>query len=517
MRAAWVVVAASAAAAAVVLPLRAHAILPRPDDVAVGWTLLVGSILSLRQMTVSTCLGLAGLLWVVVGLAPLGPDASQGAITRLALFPAALLVCAAACLGPRPYSRPVLAACALAVVGASVGGAGAGAGGLLTIGVAALMKWAIALDWPRAASAAQLGLGVGLVALGLGVAGVVQVPQHIATVIGLITFIGGGVVVGWLGGTRGTLESRGLWLDAPMDLERALGSALGTTPVTIIFPGPGHGWLDPAGHPVGPVETSYEVIDAAGRVLARTHPELSVEPALIPDLQRFLRAAGDGARLRAALSHRAVELDRSRARLTTAADEERRRLISRLELGPLHRLETIATGLRVGPDGPAWAARVTTARRTLDDLVAGLDPVESAGGLMPALTRLADAAGAVLNTSGDLPADLDAAAARAIWFACAEALANVRKHAPVAHVAIALDASDELILTVSDDGPGAADPRGAGLAGLADRLDLVGGCLRVHTVPVGTTLEARVPMKTRSAGDLLLPVPDVAEPTTVER
>ncbi|MEO5663440.1 MAG: ATP-binding protein, partial [Nocardioides sp.] len=165
------------------------------------------------------------------------------------------------------------------------------------------------------------------------------------------------------------------------------------------------------------------------------------------------------------------------------------------------------------------------ARRTLDELVDGLDPVASGGGLEAAVTRLAQAAGHVVRTTGRIPRDLDDALARAIWFACAEALANIGKHAPDAHATIALGIQDSpraLVLTVTDDGPGGADPRGSGLAGLADRLAMVGGELEIRSNPgVGTAVAVRVPLGSGPApappqdGALAL-VPAGVEQATVE-
>ena len=259
--------------------------------------------------------------------------------------------------------------------------------------------------------------------------------------------------------------------------------------MTTLFPGEDGGWLDPAGRPSEPGAAAYAVIDGAGHLLARTTQALVVEPSLVPDLHRFLRAAGDGARLRALLRERADELARSQARLVSAGEDERRRLVSRLEVGPLRRLERLAQDLGSRIDGPASAARTAVARRTLDELVGGLDPVDAGGGLLPALARLTDASGASLLVTGAV-GDVDPAAARAVWFACAEALANVRKHAPGSRVTVALDASYDVVLTVTDDGPGGADTAGAGLAGLVDRLALVGGALEVSTSAAGTTLVA---------------------------
>ena len=79
-----------------------------------------------------------------------------------------------------------------------------------------------------------------------------------------------------------------------------------------------------------------------------------------------------------------------------------------------------------------------------------------------------------------------------------ESLANVRKHAGPATARVALHrATDELVLTVADDGRGfdASAPRsGFGLDGLRDRLALAGGRFDVASTPRGTTVTARLPL-----------------------
>jgi signal transduction histidine kinase len=53
-----------------------------------------------------------------------------------------------------------------------------------------------------------------------------------------------------------------------------------------------------------------------------------------------------------------------------------------------------------------------------------------------------------------------------------------------------------LVATVADEGPGGADPDdGSGLRGLADRLEALGGALRVRSPRgAGTLLEAELPI-----------------------
>jgi signal transduction histidine kinase len=91
-----------------------------------------------------------------------------------------------------------------------------------------------------------------------------------------------------------------------------------------------------------------------------------------------------------------------------------------------------------------------------------------------------------------LPAPLEAAA----YFVVSEALANVAKHAHAsgASVSIACDGGS-LVVEVEDDGVGGAQPRAAsGLAGLADRVHALDGCLTIDSAADrGTRLRAELP------------------------
>jgi signal transduction histidine kinase len=81
-----------------------------------------------------------------------------------------------------------------------------------------------------------------------------------------------------------------------------------------------------------------------------------------------------------------------------------------------------------------------------------------------------------------------------------EALTNVLKHAEANTVSLALECKkEELHITVKDDGKGfdpvaIASKGGLGLAGMRERLSLVGGTLVVESTPaVGTALIVRIP------------------------
>lgn len=77
-----------------------------------------------------------------------------------------------------------------------------------------------------------------------------------------------------------------------------------------------------------------------------------------------------------------------------------------------------------------------------------------------------------------------------------EALTNVVKHAEASRVRIeTVVRDDDLVVTVSDDGKGAADlSLGTGLAGLRDRVRSIGGRLELDSPPmIGTTIRVRIP------------------------
>lgn len=79
-----------------------------------------------------------------------------------------------------------------------------------------------------------------------------------------------------------------------------------------------------------------------------------------------------------------------------------------------------------------------------------------------------------------------------------EGLANVRKHAAADTVWLTLQVDADAALTVRDDGQGGAEidaGNGFGLAGMRDRVALVGGILDVRDAePTGTELTVRIPL-----------------------
>ena len=195
------------------------------------------------------------------------------------------------------------------------------------------------------------------------------------------------------------------------------------------------------------------------------------------------------------------ELKASRARLLTEGDEARRRVVRDLHDGAqqrqVHTIITLKLALRAlrakDPDAESLVAEALDhAQRghaELRELAHGVLPsVLTRGGLRAAVDSLV--------AGLDLPVEVDAAAERlptaieaSAYFIVAEALTNVVKHAHAKHAAVTARVEDgTLRVQVRDDGIGGARPNGSGLLGLADRVAVLDGKLRVESPADGGTL-----------------------------
>ena len=204
--------------------------------------------------------------------------------------------------------------------------------------------------------------------------------------------------------------------------------------------------------------------------------------------------------------HAEAELRASRARLVEVADDERRRIQRNLHDGAQQRLVSVLLTigrLRRAGDGEQSElleladGELTAALQELRELAGGLHPsVLSERGLAAALEALVLRApcAAELGAVPDrrLPEQVEAAA----YYVAAEALANVQKHADATKVVVSARAlRDRLLVDVSDNGAGGADPDGAGLRGLSDRVEALGGALEVDSpAGGGTRVRARLPV-----------------------
>jgi signal transduction histidine kinase len=210
----------------------------------------------------------------------------------------------------------------------------------------------------------------------------------------------------------------------------------------------------------------------------------------------------------AVLAARVTELERSRERVVDAAEAERRRIERDLHDGAQQRL--VALAMELGRAKSKLADDVDAARELVEqahaeakaaltelrDLVRGVHPpVLTDRGLDAALSGLAARCAVPVGVQVEVPVRPKPAVEAVAYFVVAEALTNVAKHSRATRATVVVEGQGypgTLHIVISDDGIGGADPRGAGLAGLADRVSGVDGRLTVESPPGGPTIISAV-------------------------
>jgi len=148
-------------------------------------------------------------------------------------------------------------------------------------------------------------------------------------------------------------------------------------------------------------------------------------------------------------------------------------------------------------EDPAVTGLVSDARETvtealaeLRDIVRRIHPPALDAGLATALETLAARNAVPVTLSVSLPEPPSDATATAAYFAVAELLANVTRHAAATRVEVDVRSNGHgLRLTVRDDGHGGARVgTGTGLGGLADRARALDGDVVVDSPPGGPTV-----------------------------
>jgi signal transduction histidine kinase len=215
-------------------------------------------------------------------------------------------------------------------------------------------------------------------------------------------------------------------------------------------------------------------------------------------------------------------------RLTTAQEDERRRVARDLHDSTGQLLTALALGVRAvrdaGPLPEVALTRLDHVQRLADELARQVH--ELATRLRPAalddlgLEAAARQFVADWSARTGVPADFQAPVGVArfpsevettLYRVLQEALTNVAKHARAGRVAVAIArTAGNAVVMVEDDGVG-FDPDGVpqtptpdqpaserqrlGLAGMRERVALVGGALEVEAAPGrGTTIIARIPL-----------------------
>ena len=209
--------------------------------------------------------------------------------------------------------------------------------------------------------------------------------------------------------------------------------------------------------------------------------------------------------------HVVDEIRRSRARIVSASDAERKRLERNLHDGAQQHLVSVShavhLGVRFMRTDPDQAEQHL--ERALLELNAAHDELrELARGLHPQILTVRGLATAVRALAGRAPIpvtvvttdDADrwrAAVESAAYYVVAEALTNVVKYSGASSATIRVrNRGDALIVEIADDGRGGARAsEGSGLGGLKDRVEALDGTFSVEsTTGSGTRIRAEFPL-----------------------
>jgi signal transduction histidine kinase len=247
------------------------------------------------------------------------------------------------------------------------------------------------------------------------------------------------------------------------------------------------------------------------------------EERVLTELARQVGLALHNVRLESALQAsleelqvRNEQLQASRLRIVTAADEARRTIERNLHDGAQQHLVALAVKLGLarqltGSD-PATAEALLEELRS--DVQATLTELRAlAHGIYPPLLRDRGIAEALRTAANRAAISTEVAAdgigryasevEAAVYFCCLEGMQNAGKHAgDGAHATVSVTATaEELMFTISDDGAGfepAKVGESHGFVNMRDRLGAVGGSLEIDSAPnAGTRVRGTIPVKPR--------------------
>ena len=206
------------------------------------------------------------------------------------------------------------------------------------------------------------------------------------------------------------------------------------------------------------------------------------------------------------LAARVERLTETRAGAVDAAAAELQRIERDLHDGAQARLVALAMDLGMAeerfdrdPEGARelrrrGAPEAKRALAELRDLARGMRPsLLAERGLGPAIAALAARSPVPATATVDVPRRPPAPVETAAWFVVSEALANAAKHSDAERATIwVTQRNGNLHVEVVDDGRGGADAAGAGLKGLAQRVEALDGTLEVNSPPGGPTRRASI-------------------------
>jgi len=280
------------------------------------------------------------------------------------------------------------------------------------------------------------------------------------------------------------------------------------------------GWVDARGGQLARAEESIDptritrvLVEEEGRPVARVEADAQVlaDPAGLHVTLAAASLAVANTRLTIERAAHVAEVRASRARIVEAGVARRRQLERDLHDGAQQSLLAVAATLSrasLSADADEMRAVLGDARGQLS---AALDELRRlARGIHPAALSQGGLAGGLGALSAGMPGlDLrlgagvadgvrqPAAVESTAYYVIAEAVTNAVKHGGDCQVTIevGVDGTD-LVVVVSDDGPGGARVAPAGgLSGLQDRVRALDGTFAVRSVAgSGTTVRAALPI-----------------------
>ncbi len=277
---------------------------------------------------------------------------------------------------------------------------------------------------------------------------------------------------------------------------------------------PGSGdFVDPDADLSVPVVHDGELLGGISLVKSAGETVTPQDEALIGSLASGIGLAMRNTRLTARLRQRVAELEASRGRVLVAADAARRALEHSLDSGPQQVLVAVKVGLgptrmraeRAGAEKTAallaqLEAAAGSAIESLRDFAAGIyPPLLEAEGLPVAISHQAAKAAVQVSVHADDLPRYDREVEAAVYFSVLESLQNCAKYSGASEAWVTLSNGDgQLRFEVRDEGRGfdtASVDHGAGLNGMTDRLDTVGGTVVIDAAPGrGTVVRGAIPV-----------------------
>jgi signal transduction histidine kinase len=260
-----------------------------------------------------------------------------------------------------------------------------------------------------------------------------------------------------------------------------------------------------------PIRHQGELLGALSIVKRPGESITPTEDKLVRDLAAQAGLVMRNVALTEQLMDHIEQLRASRQRLVHAQDEERRKLERNLHDGAQQQLVALSVKLRLAEGlvdrdsekTKAMLADLQTetgqAIEDLRDLARGIyPPLLADKGLVAALEAQARKGSVATSVEAENVARYPQQVEAAVYFCALEALNNVAKYSGASNAEVRLaQTNGDLTFEVSDDGAGFDSARtsyGTGLRGMADRVEAIGGVLKIRSAPgEGTSVTGRIP------------------------